>query len=62
MDTAFSGLEASFNPFALMVDGGSVVAAVQRSERLNALARKVVRLLGEPDVDGADGRAQGLDD
>ena len=62
MDTAFSALESSFNPFALMVDGGSVVAAVQRSERLNALARKVVRLLGELDPDDGEGRAQALDD
>ena len=62
MDTAFSLLESSFNPFALMVDGDSVLAAVQRSDRLNALARKVVRLLGEPDSDGDDGRARALDD
>jgi hypothetical protein len=61
MDTAFSALDSLFNPFVLMVDGSSVLAAVQRSDRLNALARKVVRLLDEPDSESGEDEAHDLD-
>ena len=48
MNTAFSCLEASFNPFALMVNQDRVLAAVHRSGQLNALASQVFRPLAEP--------------
>ena len=47
MNTAFSCLEVSYNPFALMVNRDSVLAAVHRSDQLNALASQVFRPLGE---------------
>ncbi len=50
MNTAFSSLEAASNPFAQMLDRSSVLAAVHRSERLNALASHVFRPLArQPD-------------
>ena len=54
MNTAFSCLEASYNPFALMVNHDRVLAAVHRSGQLNALASHVFRPLGDllaPDND-----------
>ena len=47
MNTVFSSLEASYNPFALMVNHDRVLAAVHRSGQLNALASQVFRPLGE---------------
>ena len=47
MNTTFSCLEASYNPFALMVNRDGVLAAMHRSDQLNALASQVFRPLGE---------------
>ena len=55
MNTAFSSLEASYNPFALMVNHDRVLAAVHRSSQLNALASKVFRPLGEATGSDDDG-------
>jgi hypothetical protein len=60
MHTAFSSLEAASNPFAQMLDRGRVLAAVHRSERLNALASHVFRPLAwQPDP--VKGEAEGHD-
>ena len=48
MNTAFSSLESSINPFALMMDPATVLDAVQRSDRLNGLASQVFRPLDKP--------------
>lgn len=62
MDTAFSTLDSpSFNPFVLLVDSDQVLAAVRRSDRLNALTGKVVRLLDAHGPDGDEGGTQALD-
>jgi hypothetical protein len=45
MHTAFSSFESASNPFAQMLDPDRVLAAVHRSERLNALASHVFRPL-----------------
>ncbi|EIM31409.1 hypothetical protein LepocDRAFT_00001370 [Leptothrix ochracea L12] len=42
------------NPFAMMIDPQSVLQAVERSERLQRLQRRVCRPLDEP-VDYMDG-------
>ena len=47
MNTTFSCFEASYNPFALMVDRDGVLAAMHRSDQLNALASHVFHPLGE---------------
>ena len=58
MNTAFSCLEASFNPFAMMVNQDRVLAAMHRSGQLNALASQVFRPLGEsPASDNDEGQA-----
>lgn len=62
MDTGFSALESSFNPFVLMTEADRVLAAVQRSDRLNSLARTVVRLLDDTGSEGDEGQVHGLDD
>ena len=54
MNTSFSCLEASFNPFALMVNRGRVLAAVYHSGQLNALASRVFRPLDREPVSGKD--------
>ena len=62
MNTAFSCLEAAFNPFALMVNRGRVLAAVHHSGQLNALASQVFRPLDREPVSGTDeGRAARTD-
>ena len=60
MNTAFSCFEASFNPFALMVNRGRVLAAVYHSGQLNALASQVFRPLDKAHISGKDeGEAHG---
>ena len=72
MNTAFSSLEVSINPFALMMDPDTVLAAVQRSERLNRLTSQVFRPLDKPmlprvgasaasDLDAFDRLIDGID-
>jgi hypothetical protein len=46
--------QTAFNPFALMMDPESVLAAMARSERLNRLQSRVCRPLDKPFVP-ADG-------
>ena len=61
MNTTFSCLEASYNPFALMVNRDVVLAAMHRSDQLNALASQVFRPLGElpaSDEEAAYGMAE----
>lgn len=47
------------NPFALMMDPEAVLAAMERSERLNRLQSRVCRPLDKPLIPmvGADGQA-----
>ena len=54
MNTAFSCLEASCNPFALMVNQGRVLAAVQQSDQLNGLASQVFRPLDKIPASASD--------
>ena len=54
MNTVFSCLEASCNPFALMVNQGRVLAAVQRSDQLNGLASRVFRPLDSIPASASD--------
>ena len=54
MNTAFSCLEASFNPFALMVNQDRVLAAVHCSGQLNALTSQVFRPLGDSSASNHD--------
>lgn len=77
MNTAFSSFEPAINPFALMTEPDAVLAAVQRSERLNGLRRQIFRPLDKPlipcidpseldafdrEVDCADDVADRIDD
>lgn len=41
-------------PFALMVDPAAVFDAIQKSERLRSLRRRVYRPLGQPSPSGRD--------
>lgn len=57
----------AISPFAMMIDPQAVLQAVERSERLQRLQRRVCRPLDEPveDLDdirfaGNDARASGL--
>jgi hypothetical protein len=52
-------LPRNINPFALMLDPQSVIAQIERSERLEGLHRRVCRpldkpLLGAPSEDSGD--------
>ncbi len=48
MNTAFSTFESAINPFALMTKPDAVLAAVQRSDRLNGLSSRIFRPLDKP--------------
>ena len=52
------------NPFALMMDPQAVLAAMERSERLNRLQSRVCRPLDKPLIPIVNGEAvdQDLDD
>ncbi len=56
------------NPFALMMDPEAVLAAMERSERLNGLQSRVCRPLDKPlipmvgEVDGLDTDVESADD
>lgn len=52
-------LPRDFNPFALMLDPQSVIAQIERSERLEGLHRRVCRPLDKPLLGGA---AEGADE
>ncbi len=45
------------NPFALMMDPEAVLAAMERSERLNGLQSRVCRPLDKPLIPLVDGEA-----
>lgn len=46
-------LPRDINPFALMLDPQSVIAQIERSERLEGLHRRVCRPLDKPLLGGA---------
>jgi hypothetical protein len=48
------------NPFSLIVNPQAVLDAVQRSERLHNLQRRIYRPLGQP-LSERDGEATGFD-
>ena len=56
-------LPHSANPFALMLDPAAVFAQLERSQRLEALERRICRPLDKPLLngaeDGADAENQG---
>jgi len=52
-------LPRNINPFALMLDPQSVIAQIERSERLEGLHRRVCRPLDKPLLGGA---AEGADE
>ena len=49
------------NPFALMMDPQGVVDAMERSERLQRLHRRVCRPLDKPLIPHADGEQDAFD-
>lgn len=46
-------LSSNVNPFALMLDPQSVIAQIERSERLEGLQRRVCRPLDKPLLGGS---------
>jgi hypothetical protein len=54
--------QAVSNPFALMMDPESVLAAMARSERLNHLHSRVFRPLDKPLVAKVDAEAAAFDE
>jgi len=54
--------QAVSNPFALMMDPESVLAAMASSERLNCLHSRVFRPLDKPLVSKADADAAAFDE
>lgn len=46
-------LPSNINPFALMLDPQSVIAQIERSERLEGLHRRICRPLDKPLLGGA---------
>ena len=45
-------LPSNINPFALMIDPQSVIAQIERSERLEGLHRRICRPLDKPLLGG----------
>jgi len=54
-------VDAASNPFALMMDPESVLAAVARSERLARLSSRIWRPLDKPLIARADGSVAASD-
>lgn len=54
-------VDAASNPFALMMDPESVLAAVARSERLARLASRIWRPLDKPLIARAEGPSAAFD-
>ena len=55
-------VDAASNPFALMMDPESVLAAVARSERLARLSSRIWRPLDKPLIARADGSVFVIDE
>lgn len=54
-------LPHSANPFALMLDPAAVFAQLERSQRLEALERRICRPLDKPLLNGAEDGADADD-
>lgn len=60
-DLTVPGATPTSNPFSLIVDPQAVLDAVQRSERLLSLQRRVYRPLGQPLTAEREADATGFD-